>query len=184
LDSKAGTVNQAVAACKFCLLAALQTRALNSMKVLPHTHSCFVCGESNPVALKLLFHTDGRVVQTRFTARSEHIGFKGIVHGGLISTVLDELMVWACAVQTKRFAFCAELNVRFLNSLRPNQEALVTGELVTNRKDRIYEAKAELKNAGGEILASATGKYVPVPGTNIAEMATDFVDDPTWVFEK
>ena len=86
------------------------------MKILPHTRSCFVCGESNPVGLKLRFHTDGRVVQTRFTPRPEHIGFKGIVHGGLITTLLDEIMVWACAVQTQRFAFCAELNVRFSQS--------------------------------------------------------------------
>ena len=166
------------------MLAALHTRALNPMKVLPHTHSCFVCGESNPMGLKLLFQTDGSIVQTRFTPLPEHIGFKGIVHGGLISTVLDEIMVWACAVQTKRFAFCAELNVRFRNSLPPHVETLAQGELVTNRKNRIFEAKSEIRNAAGELIATATGKYVPVPATDITQMATDFVDDPTWVFEK
>ena len=153
------------------------------MKTLPHTRSCFVCGESNPVGLKLLFHTDGRVVQTRFIARPEHIGFKSVVHGGLITTVLDEIMVWACAVQMKRFAFCAELNVRFLNRLQPGEEATVVAEMVTNRKNRIFEAKAQMNNAEGENLATATGKYVPVPGTDITEMATDFVDDPSWVFQ-
>lgn len=153
------------------------------MKVLPHTHSCFVCGESNPVGLKLLFHTDGRIVQTRFTPRAEHIGFKGVVHGGLISTLLDEIMVWACAVQTKRFAFCAELNVRFLNPAHPNEEVVATGELVTNRRNRLFEARAELKNPKGEILATATGKYMPITDTDAALMSSDFVDDPKWVFE-
>ena len=136
------------------------------------------------MGLKLLFQTDGSIVQTRFTPLPEHIGFKGIVHGGLISTVLDEIMVWACAVQTKRFAFCAELNVRFRNSLPPHVETLAQGELVTNRKNRIFEAKSEIRNAAGELIATATGKYVPVPATDITQMATDFVDDPTWVFEK
>lgn len=152
------------------------------MKVLPHTHSCFVCGESNPVGLKLLFHTDGRIVHTRFTPRPEHIGFKGVIHGGIISTLLDEIMVWACAVQTKQFAFCAELNVRFVNSARPNEEVIATGALVTNRR-RLFEAKAELKNAADQILATATGKYIPVPEADITGMAADFVDDPRWVFE-
>src|SRR6266550_1900862 len=108
------------------------------MKVLPHTYSCFVCGESNPIGLRLRFETDGRIVQTHFVPRPEHIGFKQTVHGGLIATVLDEIMVWACAVQTKRFAFCAELSVRFLNPVRPGTELMAQGELAKNRRNRIF----------------------------------------------
>ena len=153
------------------------------MKKLPHTHSCFVCGESNAIGLNLRFETDGKIVQTRFTPRTEHIGFKGVVHGGILSTVLDEIMVWACVVQTKRFGYCAELNVRFLNPARPNEELIATAELAVNRRDKIYEAKAELKNPAGQIVASATGKYFPIKVVDATEMATDFVDDPRWVFE-
>src|SRR6185503_11109173 len=95
------------------------------MTELPHTKSCFVCGESNAIGLNLRFETDGRVVQARFTPRQEHVGFKQTVHGGLTATVLDEIMVWACAVATKRFAFCAEFTVRFLKPLKPGEEVLV-----------------------------------------------------------
>ena len=153
------------------------------MKVLPHTHSCFVCGESNPIGLKLRFETDGRVVQTRFVPRPEHIGFKQTVHGGILATLLDEIMVWACAVQTKRFAFCAELNVRFLNPVVPGMEVTATAELAVNRKNRIFEAKANLSDQTGLVLATATGKYIPVKEMDAREMATDFVEDPAWVFE-
>ena len=146
------------------------------MKTLPHTHSCFVCGESNPIGLKLRFETDGRIVQTRFVPRPEHVGFRQTVHGGLISTLLDEIMVWACAVQTKRFSFCAELNVRFQNPLRPGETVLATAELVQNRRGRIFEAKGELRNNDGAILATATGKYLPINDELAAEMAQDFVE--------
>src|SRR5258708_25590378 len=124
------------------------------MKTLPHTHSCFVCGESNPVGLKLQFETDGRIVQTRFRPGPEHIGFKQTVHGGLIATLLDEIMVWACAVQTKRFAFCAELNVRYLNPVEPGTEVIATGELAANRRNRIFEVKANLRDRTGLVLAT------------------------------
>ncbi len=154
------------------------------MKPLPHTHSCFVCGESNPFGLRLRFETDGRIVQTRFVPRAEHIGFKGVVHGGLIATVLDEIMVWACAVPTRKFAYCAELTVRYLQPVVPGEEVVVTGELVANRKDRIYEAKAVAHNAANLILAAATGKYRPVKTTDLAEMARDFVGDPGWLLAK
>jgi uncharacterized protein (TIGR00369 family) len=148
------------------------------MNVLPHTHSCFVCGESNSIGMNLRFETDGKIVQTRFKPRAEHVGFKQVVHGGIITTLLDEIMVWACAVRTKRFAYCAELTARFLAPLRPDEEALAFGELVANRRDRIFEAKAELKDSTGKVLASATGKYLPVRTADAADMATDFVGSP------
>jgi uncharacterized protein (TIGR00369 family) len=156
---------------------------IDPMKKLPHTHSCFVCGESNASGLKLLFHTDGKTVHTRLTPRDEHIGFKGVIHGGILATLLDEIMVWACAVQTKRFAYCAELNVRFVKSARPGEEVFASAELVENRRNKIFQAKSEIRNAAGELLTSATGKYIPIRETDMTEMARDFVDDPGWVLK-
>ena len=154
------------------------------MKLLPHTRSCFVCGESNPAGLKLRFETDGRLVQTRFVPRAEHVGFRRTAHGGLTATLLDEIMVWACAVQTKRFAFCAELNVRFLNPVRPGEALVASGELVSNRRGKLFEAKAELRDKAGLVLATASGKYLPIKQAELADMVTDFVEDPGWVFGK
>ena len=150
------------------------------MTVLPHTHSCFVCGESNPIGLNMRFETDGRVVRSQFVPRREHSGFKAVVHGGLIATVLDEVMVWACAVQTKRFSYCAELNVRFLNPLKPGEKFAVSAELVANRKNRIFETKGELRNEAGLVMATATGKYLPIKESDAAVLAEDFVGGPDW----
>lgn len=147
------------------------------MKELPHTHSCFVCGESNAIGLKLRFETDGHIVRTRFTPSPEHIGFKGVVHGGIIATLLDEIMVWACAAQTQRFAYCAEMTVRFLQPLQPGEPAVATGELTANRRDKLFEAKANLKDKTGKLLATATGKYLPVKGSIVSEMSADLVGD-------
>ena len=152
------------------------------MQMLPHTRSCFVCGEANAAGLKLRFETDGQIVQTRFRPRPEHVGFKQTVHGGIIATLLDEIMVWACAVRTRRFAFCAELNVRFLGPLRPDAEVVAIGELAANRKNRIFEAKAVLRDQSGQTLAEATGKYLPIQAGDLSEMVTDFVGDPSWLF--
>jgi acyl-coenzyme A thioesterase PaaI-like protein len=153
------------------------------LKALPHTHSCFVCGEANPLGLKLRFETDGRIVISRFRPGAEHIGFKGVVHGGLTATVLDEIMVWACAVATRQFAYCAELYVRYLQPLSPNEEAVVTGELTANRKGRVFEAKAALQNAAGQNIAEATGKYLPIKNVEVSELVTDFVGDASWLLK-
>jgi acyl-coenzyme A thioesterase PaaI-like protein len=153
------------------------------MKELPHTHSCFVCGESNPLGLKLRFQTDGKSVTTRFRPRAEHIGFKGVVHGGLTATVLDEIMVWACVVATRKFAFCAELNVRYLQPLAPEMEVVVTSELIADRKGRVLEAKAVMQNAVGKTLAEATGKYIPINNPDVSLMMADFTSDARWLIQ-
>jgi acyl-coenzyme A thioesterase PaaI-like protein len=154
------------------------------MKLLPHTHSCFVCGESNSAGLNLRFETDGQVVHTRFIPRPEHVGFKQIVHGGILATVLDEIMVWACVVQTRRFAFCAELNVRFVQPTVPAEEILVTAELTANRRDRIFEARADMKNGANDLLASATGKYIPIKDIQAGNLASDLIGDCTGLLDE
>ena len=136
---------------------------------------------SNPLGLRLRFRTDGQIVRAEFVPQPEHIGFKQIVHGGLIATLLDEIMVWACAVQTKQFAFCAELNVRFQQSLRPGEKTVATAELVNNRRNRIFEAKAELRDVSGRVLASASGKYLPIEQEDLTEMMTELIGDLEWL---
>ncbi len=149
------------------------------MQTLPHTHSCFVCGEANPVGLRLKFETDGHLVRTRFCPRPEHIGFRHTVHGGILATLLDETMVWACAVPTRRFAYCAEFTIRYLKPARPHEEITVTAELTENRRNKLFLARGELRDAHDVVLASATGKYLPIREVEANEMLADLIGDTT-----
>jgi acyl-coenzyme A thioesterase PaaI-like protein len=151
------------------------------MKELPHTRSCFVCGESNPIGFNLRSETDGRSVRARVVFGDGHVGFKHTIHGGLIATLLDEIMTWACAVQVRRFAYCAELNIRYLLPVRPREPLVASAELAANRRGRLFETKADLRTESGVVLATATGKYLPLKDREAAGMTTDFVGDIGWV---
>jgi hypothetical protein len=61
--------------------------------------------------------------------------------------------------------------------LRPGEETTASAELTANRRDKIYEAKAELRNCAGTILATATGKYLPIKDVAIPELLADIVGD-------
>lgn len=151
------------------------------VRELPHTTSCFVCGERNPLGLNLRFQTDGKVVSTTFTPTTAHIGFRGVTHGGILATVLDEIMVWACAVSTRRFSFCAELTTRFHHPAQPDAPLTVTSELLENRRNRVFEAKAEIRDADGQLIAEATGKYRPLMNAMTPGMLQDVVGDISWI---
>ena len=155
---------------------------MSSMQTLPTTQSCFVCGRANPIGLKLHFQTDGETVQTHFTPSSSHVGFKGVIHGGILATLLDEVMVWACGVRTNRFAYCAEMTVRYLQPARPGEKLIAVGKLVENRRNRIFEASGELRNEANLLIAASTGKYLPIPSDELAGMLDEFESGPVGIF--
>jgi uncharacterized protein (TIGR00369 family) len=147
---------------------------------LPHTSGCLVCGPANARGLHLSLYVDpaSGVVETRYVPASEHIGFEGIVHGGAVATVLDEAMVWAASWHGKRFCVCGEMNVRFRQSAKIGM-ALVCRARVDSSRSRLIVTSGEALDESGKIIASATGKYVPLsPAENRAFVAT-FVRSPT-----
>ena len=151
------------------------------MRELPHTSNCFVCGERNASGLNLRFETDGRIVRTEFIPATDHIGFQGVIHGGILATVIDEVMVWACAVSARRFAFCAEFTTRFHLPAKPGIPLAVTSELVSNRRNRIFEAKAEVHDPAGQLIAAGTGKYRPILNAQTPAMLRDVIGDISWI---
>jgi acyl-coenzyme A thioesterase PaaI-like protein len=147
------------------------------MRKLPPTKSCFVCGRLNPLGLRLEFETDGQRVQTTFQFRPEHVGYSATIHGGLIATLLDEVMCWVCGVRLQRFGYSVELQVRFRRPARPGEPLTVTGELLANRRGRLFETRAELRDASGAVLATGQGKYMPVDDTTAAALQDELLGD-------
>jgi acyl-coenzyme A thioesterase PaaI-like protein len=153
------------------------------MKELPHSKSCFVCGSQNRSGLNLRFFTDGRIVEARFIPGPEHAGFVGIVHGGITATVLDEVMVWACAVREKRFSFSAEMTVRYLGPIHVGMQIVARGEMIENKRDRLYMAKGELLAPDGKVLAASSAKYMPIRNIDASILLADFEGAPEQIRE-
>jgi len=63
------------------------------MQKQPNSRMCFVCGVQNPVGLKLTFYQDPEAGQVRatFTIPEKYQGYPGVVHGGIVAAILDEV---------------------------------------------------------------------------------------------
>jgi uncharacterized protein (TIGR00369 family) len=146
---------------------------------LPHTAGCLVCGRQNPHGLKLSLDVDEStgVVSVRFTPRPEHIGFEGIVHGGVLATVLDEAMVWAATWAGKRFCVAGEFSVRFRRSASVGEPLRVETRVDSNRS-RLIQTSGTVTDGTSALVAESTGKYVPVPPERHRMVLSTLVDEP------
>ncbi len=150
---------------------------------LPWSRGCFVCGADNPIGLRARSHLDGDRVSLEFVPRREHAGWNGVVHGGLIATVLDEVMTWAAIVASRSPCFAAEFSVRLRRPLPPGTDCRAVGTTALRRRG-ILKTQAQLLGPGGEEYATAHGTYMPVPLERLADMRHDLVEcDGCWPVE-
>jgi uncharacterized protein (TIGR00369 family) len=122
--------------------------------------NCFVCGEKNPGGLHLTFEIDKdrRTLRTTFVASPVFQGYDGIVHGGILSTLLDEAMA-KLSYELGFNALTASLEVRFINPAPILKPLQVYGEIIEVSK-RLVKAKAKVVTEEGTVLAEGTSKLV------------------------
>ena len=114
---------------------------------------CFACGKDNPKGLHLQFEwtEEGSRYQTTFVAGPEHQSYNGVMHGGLVSTLLDEIMGRYYYAKGKQ-AVTAKLEVRFRAPTPIGQELLIEGRVVGQR-GKMAEMTAQVRLADGSVTA-------------------------------
>lgn len=130
-------------------------------KSLPVFPQCFVCGTDNPYGLQLNFSLHKGKSETTFTGKSTHLGYENIVHGGIISAILDDAIIWAVYASKGSLGMTAELTVRFLKPVPMNKKFLIRGELVQD-KGRLWIGRGYMKDRDGKVYAEARAKIVPL----------------------
>ncbi len=127
---------------------------------LEDNHKCFVCGKKNPDGLKINFKVSDNKIQAEFIPHSSLQGYANIVHGGIISTLLDEAM-GKLAFELGINCLTAEINVRFKNPAYVGRKYLLTGEIL-RKTHRIVFAKSKMQSESDLLIAEATGKLMIV----------------------
>ena len=130
-----------------------------SMTIEVAPHRCFACGALNEHGIHLELHVDGDRCWTELALPDRFQGWDGIAHGGIISTILDEVMAWSLAA-TDNWGLTARMAVAFKRPVRLGVP--IRGEgWVTATKRRLVETAGRIVDpATGEVLATATATYV------------------------
>jgi acyl-coenzyme A thioesterase PaaI-like protein len=135
---------------------------MNSMNRQPASRFCFVCGKENTHGLQMDFYNDQTKVWATFTPQEYHQSWPGIVHGGILSAVLDETIARVAFIYDK-WVQTAKLELKFRKPAPLGQELLVEAELVRDA-GRAMEMKGLIKlQSSNEVLVEATGLFIRIP---------------------
>jgi uncharacterized protein (TIGR00369 family) len=131
------------------------------MRQLRDNQSCFVCGRENPIGLAVEFqiNAETRSIRATFIPKEAHQGYEGIVHGGILSALLDEAMA-KMAYSLGIPAVTAEITVRFKSPASPGEELNVSGRLMRETHGLI-QAEAKIER-GPVLVAEAAGKLLRI----------------------
>jgi len=134
---------------------------MNQPRGRDDANQCFVCGPDNPLGLRLAFHMDGDVCRVRFSPGPFHCGYDNLVHGGIIYSVLDDVMANWLFLQGQR-AHTARCEVRYREPVELGDALLAEGRMV-RRKGRLALMSATARRASDNtVVAEAEGTFMVV----------------------
>jgi acyl-coenzyme A thioesterase PaaI-like protein len=135
-----------------------------SRRKQPNSRHCFVCGLENPVGLRLAFYSSGPgEAICDYVAPDHYQGYPGVVHGGIVASMLDEIVGRAAmADETERFMMTARLEIRYRQPVPVGTPLRLVGRLVS-RRGRAAHATGQIVLPDGTVGAEAEALLVDLP---------------------
>ena len=133
----------------------------------PNSRMCFICGLENPVGLHLhIYETEPGVVESTYMAPDHFQGYPGVLHGGIVGALIDEISgraLMGSDPMNPRFMFTAKLEVKYRKNVPIRRQLRIVGKALKT-KSRSAEAWAGIYDAEtGELLAEGTTLLMNVP---------------------
>jgi acyl-coenzyme A thioesterase PaaI-like protein len=132
-------------------------------------HNCFACGSLNQHGLGLKIHVEPGRSWTEIELQPRFEGWEGIAHGGILCTILDEVMAWALVAEDN-WGMTARMAVEFKRPVAVGTPLRADGWITQSRRRLVETAARIVDSTSGAELATATGVYVAADGERKREL--------------
>jgi len=161
----------------------------NDWKQLPNLDkTCFACGTENIFGLKMTFSSNGKQLRSLLTVPEHTRGWSNLVHGGILATILDEIMSWTAIQLTSHFILTRNLNVEFKKPVFIGSQLTATGEII-ERSEKNATLSAQIQDDSGVLCCTGRSSFALftqeefarlniIPENYLAEMAANFTKRP------
>ncbi len=148
--------------------------------------NCFACGQDHPKGLRLQFTApQPDWVRSEFRISTDHVGLGSIVHGGIVATVFDEVMVWTLYRWRYQPHVTARMEQRFRGVIEADTPLVAEAWIAADRgRRRTVEAHIHPADDPGRILAEASGIYLPAASSALESLPDVQQDELREVFDR
>lgn len=150
----------------------------------PQGQGCFACGTANPIGLHLQFYVSGEDLCSDITLGKNYEGWENMAHGGILSTMLDEVMSWAILVFERSFFVTRKMEVKYLKPVSIGTPLTVKARLVDGSKRPRMNASALIVDREGTVLVRAKGEFVILPEERLSLVPEGAKKDMNDLFER
>ncbi len=136
---------------------------------------CFACSPDHPTGLRMRFAVEGDEVVTRFTPKDTHEGAPGVMHGGLVTMIADEVACWALIALRGKFGFTGTMASRFPRAVRVGREIEGRARIKTE-STRVTHVDVRLAQEG-DTCFSSTMSFIVLDQKGAEKMLGDRLPD-------
>jgi acyl-coenzyme A thioesterase PaaI-like protein len=126
----------------------------------PQGYHCFACGTANPIGLNLQFYRLGDAVYSEIALEKNHEGWENMAHGGIVSTLLDEVMSWTIMYFKKTFLVTRKMEVKYIRPVLIGTPLVIKGEVMDDSTPPKVKARAEIRDDEGNLLVRSLGEFI------------------------
>lgn len=132
---------------------------------------CFACGSENPHGLRMCFESNGLQIRSKLVVQQAFRGWSNLIHGGILSTILDEAMSWTVITFTGKFMLTRSMTVTFKKPVRVGTALTVTGHIKERSSERKALVVAEIFDEEGDLCAVSEGDFALFSKEHFLRMA-------------
>jgi len=122
-------------------------------------YACFGCSDENKFGLHMEFFDEGKGLVCNWMPNKEYEGYSNTLHGGIQSTLHDEMASWVVYVKGETAGMTTELKVRFLKSVLVNKGELKITGCIAAKDSRFIKVHTQLFNNDGELCSEGEITY-------------------------
>ncbi len=122
-------------------------------------YNCFGCAPNNPFGLHMEFYEDGDYIVSYWQPERNYQGWVDTMHGGVLSTLIDETCGWVVTRKMQTSGFTTSLNVKFRKAVSTNEPRLTIRAKIVKQMRNLLFIHAEILNSEGELCVEGETTY-------------------------
>ena len=149
----------------------------------PQGYHCFACGTANPIGLNLQFYRLADAVYSDITLEKNHEGWEKVAHGGIVSTLLDEVMSWTIMYFKKIFLVTRKMEVKYIRPVLIGTPLVIKGEVMDDSEPPKIRARADIRDDERNLLVRSNGEFIELPKDKLSAVPMGLKEEMLSLFE-